>query len=75
MPIRVLIADDHKLFRQGLMSLMRTRSDLVEVIGEAETGAEAVRLTQELKPDIVLMDIYMPDGDGLQAARIIRETT
>lgn len=74
MPIRVLIADDHKLFRQGLISLMKTRSDLVEVIGEAETGSEAIRLAVELKPDIVLMDIFMPDGDGLQAARILRET-
>jgi DNA-binding NarL/FixJ family response regulator len=71
MTIKVLIADDHKLFRQGLIGLMRTREDLVEVIGEAETGEEAVRLAGELHPDVILMDIYMPQMDGLQAAREI----
>jgi two-component system, NarL family, nitrate/nitrite response regulator NarL len=72
MPIRVLIADDHKLFRQGLMSLMRTRDDLVEVVGEAETGQEAIRLVEQQRPDIVLMDIFMPQGDGLFATKEIR---
>lgn len=71
MTIQVLIADDHKLFRQGLIGLMRTREDLVEVIGEAETGEEAVRLAEELHPDVILMDIYMPQMDGLQAAKEI----
>lgn len=71
MTIRVLIADDHKLFRQGLIGLMKTREDLVEVIGEAETGDDAVRLAEELKPDVILMDIYMPQMDGLQAAKVI----
>lgn len=71
MKIRVLIADDHKLFRQGLISLMRTREDLVEVIGEAETGEEAIRLAERLRPDVILMDIYMPLIDGLQAAKEI----
>lgn len=71
MTIRVLIADDHKLFRQGLIGLMKTREDLVEVIGEAETGEEAVRLAGELNPDVILMDIYMPQMDGLQAAKEI----
>ena len=73
MTVRVLIADDHKLFRQGLISLMKTRQDLVEVVGEAETVAETIQLTKRLKPDIVLLDIYMPDGDGLEAARVIRK--
>lgn len=73
LPIKVLVADDHRLFRQGLISLMRTRPDLVEVIGEAETGSEAVSMAQRLQPDLILMDIYMPQGDGLQAAREIRE--
>lgn len=73
MTIKVLIADDHKLFRQGLIGLMETREELVEVIGEASTGLEAVRLTAQLQPDVVLMDIYMPEGDGLQALRLIRE--
>jgi DNA-binding NarL/FixJ family response regulator len=71
MTIRVLIADDHKLFRQGLIGLMKTREDLVEVIGEAETGEEAVRLAEELHPNVILMDIYMPQMDGLQAAKEI----
>lgn len=73
MAIRVLIADDHRLFRQGLISLMKTREGLVEVIGEAETGREAVRKVAQLHPDIALLDIYMPDGNGLEAARAIRE--
>lgn len=72
MTIKVLIADDHTLFRQGLIGLMETREELVEVVGEAATGREAVRLVEELKPDVVLMDIFMPDGDGLQAMREIR---
>lgn len=71
MTINVLIADDHKLFRQGLIGLMRTREELVDVIGEAETGEEAVRLAGELHPDVILMDIYMPQMDGLQAAKEI----
>lgn len=73
MKIKVIIADDHKLFRQGLISLMKTRSNLVEVVGEASTGREAVSLVKSLRPDVVLMDIYMPDGDGLQALRRIRD--
>ncbi|MFZ1043092.1 MAG: response regulator transcription factor [Anaerolineales bacterium] len=72
MPIKILIADDHKLFRQGLISLMRTREDMVEVVGEAETGEEAVRMAEQLRPDVILMDIYMPQMDGLQAAKEIR---
>ncbi len=72
MTIKVLIADDHKLFRQGLIGLMKTREDLVQVVGEAETGEEAIQLTEQLQPDVVLMDIYMPEMDGLQAAKEIR---
>lgn len=72
MPIRVLIVDDHKLFRQGLISLMRTREDLVEVIGEASSASEALQITEALQPDVVLMDVYMPESDGLQATRDIK---
>jgi DNA-binding NarL/FixJ family response regulator len=73
LPLKVLVADDHRLFRQGLISLMRTRSDLVQVIGEAASGNEAIRLTKILQPDVVLMDIHMPDGNGLEATVCIRE--
>ena len=73
MTIRVLIADDHKLFRQGLISLMKTRDDLVNVVGEAETGNEAITLAARLHPDIILMDIYMPELNGIEATREIRK--
>lgn len=72
MTLQVLIADDHRLFRQGLISMMNTRDDLVTVIGEAETGREAIQMAEALQPDIVLLDIYMPDINGLKAARDIR---
>ncbi len=73
MTIKVLIVDDHKLFRQGLRSLMSTRDDIVEVVGEASTATEAIKLTGQLQPNVVLMDIYMPDVNGLQATREIKK--
>jgi DNA-binding NarL/FixJ family response regulator len=73
MTIKIVVADDHKLFRQGLIGLMRAHDDLVEVIGEAASGREAVQLAHQLHPDVILMDIQMPDGDGLLATRQIRE--
>ena len=72
MTIKVLIVDDHNLFRQGLISLMCTREDIVEVVGEAATVKEAIEMTERLQPHVVLMDIYMPEGDGLQATREIK---
>jgi two-component system, NarL family, nitrate/nitrite response regulator NarL len=73
MTIKVLVADDHNLFRQGLISLIKTRSNEVEVIGEAATGKETIRLAKELQPDVILMDIYMPEGGGLEATKLIKE--
>jgi DNA-binding NarL/FixJ family response regulator len=73
MTIKIVVADDHKLFRQGLIGLMRAHDDLVEVVGEAASGQEAVQLAHQLRPDVILMDIQMPDGDGLKATRQIRE--
>lgn len=73
LPLKVLVADDHSLFRQGLISLMRTRPDLVQVLGEAETGAETLLMALQHKPDVVLLDIYMPHGDGLQTASALRQ--
>ena len=68
--LRVLIADDHPLFRDGMRGLLATQRDM-EVTGEATTGEEAVRLTAELSPDVVLMDIKMPGLGGIEATRRI----
>jgi DNA-binding NarL/FixJ family response regulator len=73
-PLRVLVADDHRLFRQGLIGLMQTRRDLIDVVGEAATGRETLCQAQRLRPDVVLMDIHMPDGSGLEATAQMRQT-
>ncbi|HEU0115168.1 MAG TPA: response regulator transcription factor [Thermomicrobiales bacterium] len=67
--MRVLIADDHALFRDGLRSLLEARG--VDVVAEARTGREAVELTRLHQPDIVLMDLTMPEVDGLTATRLL----
>jgi DNA-binding NarL/FixJ family response regulator len=71
MTVRVLIADDQQLVRVGFRLILE-RSPGVEVIGEATSGAEAVALARQLRPDVVLMDIRMPGVDGIQATRLIR---
>jgi DNA-binding NarL/FixJ family response regulator len=70
MTVRVLIADDQQLIRAGFRMILSTQPD-IEVVGEAATGTEAVKLTGELHPDVVLMDIRMPDLDGIEATRQI----
>jgi len=67
--MKILIADDHALFRDGLRSLLGTQGH--EVIAEARNGREAIELTKELKPDLVLMDLSMPEMDGLTATRTL----
>lgn len=69
-PLRVLIADDHPLFRDGLRAMLASASD-VELVGEASTGEEAVALATEIQPDLIVMDIQMPQGDGIEATRRI----
>lgn len=70
MKTRVLIADDHKIVRDGLRALLEKRADL-EVIAEAEDGRTTVQLAQELSPDVIIMDISMPDLNGVEATRQI----
>ncbi|PGY08655.1 two component transcriptional regulator, LuxR family [Bacillus sp. OV166] len=72
MSIRVLIADDHHVVRRGLVFFLRTQKDL-EIIGEAANGKEAVEQAKLLKPDIILMDLVMPEMDGIQATKIIKQ--
>lgn len=72
--VRVLLADDHPVYRLGLRALLDS-VDGVEVVGEAETGAEAVAATAELTPDVVVMDLRMPGLNGIEATRrIVKES-
>ncbi|KGM45521.1 response regulator transcription factor [Neobacillus niacini] len=71
MGIRILIADDHHVVRRGLAFFLKTQKD-IEIIGEAGNGREAVELARTLKPDLILMDLVMPEMDGIQATQIIK---
>jgi DNA-binding NarL/FixJ family response regulator len=72
MTIRVLLADDHRIVRDGLHALLEAEEDL-EIVGEAEEGRTAVLLAAQTKPDVVIMDIGMPDLNGMEATRRIME--
>ncbi|GAA2863442.1 DNA-binding response regulator [Actinoplanes cyaneus] len=71
MTISVLLVDDHTVIRAGIRALLHDEDDLV-IVGEAATGAEAVRAARALTPDVVLMDLRLPDGDGVTATATIR---
>lgn len=71
--VRILIVDDHDLMRRGIKALLQSHAGW-EVVGEAHTGREAVSKAEELKPDVVVLDISMPDLNGIEAARRIRKS-
>jgi two-component system NarL family response regulator len=71
-PIRILVVDDHALFRKGIVSLLASEPDFA-VVGEAASGPEAVERAGTLRPDIVLMDVFMPGGNGPDAAARLKE--
>ncbi len=68
MPIKIILADDHKIVRQGLRTLLEKESDM-QVVAEADDGRMAVRLARELSPQVVIMDVGMPDLNGIEATR------
>ena len=70
--IRILVADDHPMLREGLVSVLETQPDF-EVVGEASDGEEAVRLAETLEPDVILLDLEMPNLDGVGALERLRE--
>ena len=72
--IRILIVDDHTLFRQGIRQMLRMEDD-IEVVGEAATGREALDRARALMPDVILMDVKMPDMDGVEATRRVKSVS
>ncbi|NTU57049.1 MAG: response regulator transcription factor, partial [Anaerolineales bacterium] len=70
--IRVLVVDDHAIIRKGIRAVLDLVPD-IDLVGEAENGAQAVRLEQELTPDVVLMDLMMPEMDGIASIREIKK--
>ncbi len=70
--IRLVIADDHRLFREGLVELLR-REEAIEVVGEAANGREVLKALEEFHPDVLLLDLFMPEMDGLDVLPQIRE--
>ena len=72
MKIRIVVADDHQLFREGLVNLLES-DETIEVIGEAENGREAIEKVFELKPDILLTDIAMPEMNGMEATKQLKK--
>src|SRR5690348_15218045 len=71
-PIRIIVADDHPVVRDGLVAILSTQPDF-DVVAEAGTGAEVVRLVTERRPDVLLLDLEMPELDGVEALRRLRE--
>ena len=71
-PIRVMIVDDHTMVRTGLSAFIEAKPDL-ELVGEAKNGQEALRVCEQVKPDVILMDLVMPRMDGIATTRVIRE--
>jgi DNA-binding NarL/FixJ family response regulator len=72
-PIRILVADDHPIVRDGLIAILSTQNDF-EIIGKASTGVEAVNQAEALNPDVLLLDLEMPEMDGVEALRHLRDT-
>lgn len=70
MTLRVLIADDHPLFRDGIVSLLEAAG--MEVVGQAGNGREALQVARQTRPDVVLMDVHMPEVDGIEATRALK---
>lgn len=70
--IRILVADDHPIVRDGLIAVLNTQPEFA-VVGETGTGAETVRRVAELAPDVLLLDLEMPDGDGVETLRLLRQ--
>lgn len=68
MAVKILIADDHKIVREGLCAMFAKQADM-EVVGEAEDGVAAIRIARELRPDVVILDVNMPNMDGIDATR------